>query len=414
MAFQFPMPNVVPDATPGGPVVASMNALQDLQQNKYGTDIKKAEAQYAPYTEYANALSKIAYANMLPYQTQATVMSNPMTWMALKDNPDAIKAMMENFSNSIPRGNQLTNGMTIPFPNQNKGNENVFSSLINKLMGNDQSQSQMQQNMPSAQSNNDQQNNPFQASQIPSSQGNVAQPSYSPLVPATNSGMAGVIGKQTAPYVEQVHKPGTLFLDSNTGDLVSTPTETTVTAAQNSINAAKRVIPQLKRISELAAPFMSAEGKVQNQYERMKNLFFPDSKNPGKLPTQYAKLQSTLQSAPEALVKAYGLRPTNETIERMQKVIEPYPGETGTQYQQRILDELQSIYNEQISVSQNQIAQGFNVSDKNGNKSDLSGASKALEGTLDLSNFKSKEQFRNWYKNQPKSVQDAVRAQLKG
>ena len=96
-------------------------------------------------------------------------------------------------------------------------------------------------------------------------------------------------------------------------------------------------------------------------YERGKNFLNPKSKHPGILPTQYAEYKSLIQSAPEALVKSYGLRPTNETIDRMQKVIEPIFGETKEQYKDRIIKQLESIKNEQIAISSKQLSHGFNV-----------------------------------------------------
>jgi len=93
-----------------------------------------------------------------------------------------------------------------------------------------------------------------------------------------------------------------------------------------------------------------------------------DPETPGELPTQYARARALIASAPEALVKAYGLRPTNETIERMQNVIEPSYGETGEQYSERIKNTLNKLYSEQIGISENQLASGFKLNEKHKNE----------------------------------------------
>ena len=131
------------------------------------------------------------------------------------------------------------------------------------------------------------------------------------------------------------------------------------TALQTSINAAQRVDPQLKRISNDASPFMTFQGMANYYGQKAGNYFLNKS---GDLPTKYAKFQSELKAAPEALVKSYGLNPTNETIQRMADVIEPVIGETGTQYKQRILGTLQDLEDEQIKLAQHQLGYGINLS----------------------------------------------------
>lgn len=349
----LPLPRVVADIGPGGGILGARNAINAFRQNQSAAD-------YAPYTNYANAASKLAYSNMLPYQVQATVMSNPMMWMALKDDPQALRALMSNFKNSIPQGNNIFGDINLPKPQsmgQNPFSGGLFDMIKNIVTKGNPFVNQYPQNM--AMQNQQGQNVMPQMPIQGQSQGQ-----GSPLVPATQGGMQGILGKQTAPYVTAPYKPGSLIQDPNnpTGT-ISVPTNETTTAAQNAIAAVERVTPQLQELADAAAPFMSFEGKITNQIERFKNALNPASKNPGKLPTQYAKFNSLIQSAPESLVKSYGLRPTNETIERMQKVIEPYFGETPDQYKQRILKQLQSLKEEQGGVSKKTISQGFNLNE---------------------------------------------------
>lgn len=344
----LPLPKVVYDVGPGGGIVTSMRGGNALTQSSLENQIKQAEAQYAPYNAYANAASKIAYSNMLPYQIQATVMSNPMLWMALKDNPQAMKEMMSNFANSVPKGNEVFGNVDIPKPTMGNAGNSLLGMFMNAIGKNAPSPNQLN-SMPNDQASG----NPMAPMTTQPS------PGGSRLVPATQGGLAGVAGKMTAPYSAEAQKPGTTFYDEGSGSTVSSPTSDLRTDLQKSINAALRVEPQLKALSDAASPFLTAGGLAEMNFERVKN-FFKLGKE-GKLPSQYAKFKSLIQSAPEALVKAYGLRPTNETIERMQKVIEPYYGETKDDYKLRILNTLQSIKDEQIGVSKEQLSQGFTV-----------------------------------------------------
>jgi hypothetical protein len=57
-------------AQPGGGLVSSLNALNDLMQNNIKTE-------YAPYTAYSDAASKLAYARLMGPQFLAKLMGNP-------------------------------------------------------------------------------------------------------------------------------------------------------------------------------------------------------------------------------------------------------------------------------------------------------------------------------------------------
>lgn len=356
----LPLPRVVSDVGPGGGVVTAMRGMNALSSDMLNNKINSAVAQYAPYNQYADAASKIAYANMLPYQIQATTMSNPLIWMALKDNPGAINAMMQNFSRSIPTGGNIFGNVQLPSPNS-MGQGNGLLNMILKKIGGDESQS----------SSADMNNMPVPTSGVPNGAGSVntlgqgtsnisptGQPSNA-LLPGAQGGMEGYMGKLTAPYTQSPYAAGTLIPDpNNPGGAISVSTGRMTTALQTAVNAAKRVEPQLQRIATEAEPFMSAGGQGKLQLQRLGNYF---AGKKGDLPTKYAKFQSDLAAAPEALVKSYGLNPTNETIERMARVIEPYNGETGEQYKARILGTLENIRQEQIGVGEQQLAQGISI-----------------------------------------------------
>lgn len=388
----LPLPNVIPDVGPGGRIFDVMNKLgQSANAMTFG----QAQAKYAPYTAYSNALSKMAYANMLPYQIQSTIMSNPLVWQAFKDRPEALSAMMNNLMGSIPRGNQVTGNINMPRPDEGIGG-GLMGLLLDRL-----------NNKPT----NQETEIPYQNKQTennfvqPSSVGYVNQPqaSGSSLLPSTQGGMAGVLAQKTAPFSTSPYKSGSL-VDIG-GEPTSIPTESTKSAAQSSINAAERVAPQLERIADLAGPFLSLKGMAQNQIERLSNLVDPTGQR--QLPAKYAEYRAILKAAPEALVKSYGLRPTNETIHRMEQIIEPYFGETKEQYKTRIARQLESIKEEQIGISKKQLSEGFKLGKE-------SPGEKNLAKGLEIPNFESKEKFLEWYNRQPDYTKKAIKIRLGG
>lgn len=72
----LPLPSVVADVGPGGPMVTSMRGINSLINDIYGNQIKGVEAQYAPVTTQANAASKLAYANLMGPQFLSKLMGN--------------------------------------------------------------------------------------------------------------------------------------------------------------------------------------------------------------------------------------------------------------------------------------------------------------------------------------------------
>ena len=434
----IPLPKTVADVGPGGPLVTALQGMNALTKSNLDNQVLGAQAQYAPYTTYADAASKLAYANMLPYQIQAQVMSNPMMWMAMKDNPLAMKAMMDNFQRSIPQGNNIFGNVNMPMPGTQRSNplgNGLMGMLYNKLIGAGQQQS------PSSQ-----QAGPMQAGQMPQPGGPSSYPTFgannqatpqevadianngngmgaanqnnsgntqgagSPLVPSTRGGLAGVFGKMTAPYNQQIVDPGKTFSDPDTGQTFSAPTSRTATSLQTSINAAQRVTPQLNRIAQEAAPFLTASGLGKMQYQRLGNFFL--NKN-DTLPTGYAKFQSDLKAAPEALVKSYGLNPTNETIERMAQVIEPYAGETGPQYSQRILDTLDHIKQEQESIGLSQLYGGIKVNPDSQSRQQQASSPAANTGGFDPTrmldyHYNNREEFLSAFNNLNPSAKKQV------
>lgn len=73
----LPLPKVVPDVGPGGPLVTAMRGGNALADELLQTHIRGVQAQYAPLTTQAEAASKLAYANLMGPQFLAKLMGNP-------------------------------------------------------------------------------------------------------------------------------------------------------------------------------------------------------------------------------------------------------------------------------------------------------------------------------------------------
>src|SRR5438552_5296969 len=240
----------MPYNVPMMPNQSFLDRYQDTESKFNELTKQNIENKYLPYTKYADAASKIAYSNLLPYQIKAQLMSNPLVWMALKDNPEAIKSFMGSFQNSIPQGNNVFGNVNIPLPGQQSGG-GIFSGLIGQLINKITGNNQTNQSTNSLSNNNSSQdfgsNNKVSDAEVTNFSNGLIfdstlrtkkDSSHNALLPSKGGTTNAVSGRYTAPYYEQTHKPGTLFYDPDTGESTSTPTETTVTNQQQAINAA--------------------------------------------------------------------------------------------------------------------------------------------------------------------------------
>lgn len=120
----LPLPKVVADVEAGGPFVTAakgMNSLRKLQ----------AEAEYAPYTAYANALSKSAYGQTAPATALAQILSSPA---AANMDPALYNQLASQANNSL----RSFNTGFIPNPQTGGGFGNslaghVIGGIINRL-----------------------------------------------------------------------------------------------------------------------------------------------------------------------------------------------------------------------------------------------------------------------------------------
>lgn len=119
--YDIPLPRVIADVEAGGPYVTAakgLNALRKIQ----------AEAKYAPYTEYANALSKSAYAQTAPAAALATFMSGTAAGNLSREQ---VQALAERMQNSLGQSNMAG---SIPAPNNSFGGNSLAGDVIGNLI----------------------------------------------------------------------------------------------------------------------------------------------------------------------------------------------------------------------------------------------------------------------------------------
>lgn len=128
----LPLPRVVSDVGPGGPLVTSMRGANALLSDMYGNQIKNVEAQYAPITTQANAASKLAYANLMGPQFLAKLMGHdPILANMSEDQKRNALGMLYQAGTGGGTGNSL---MQMPgYPAQDSNS--LFNLAVNKLKG---------------------------------------------------------------------------------------------------------------------------------------------------------------------------------------------------------------------------------------------------------------------------------------
>lgn len=108
----LPLPRVVSDVGPGGPLVTAQNAL-------YQNAIARAQAQYAPITTLADAASKMTYSNLM----------GPQYLAKLFGHPDVVANMTNDQQKNIP--SQLANA-GLGVSGSNAGGSNVGINALNQ------------------------------------------------------------------------------------------------------------------------------------------------------------------------------------------------------------------------------------------------------------------------------------------
>lgn len=74
--MSLPLPRIVADVGPGGPLVTSLRGINALRSDILGNKIRDAQAQYAPLSALADASSKLAYSSLAGPQFLAKILGN--------------------------------------------------------------------------------------------------------------------------------------------------------------------------------------------------------------------------------------------------------------------------------------------------------------------------------------------------
>lgn len=162
------------------------------------------------------------------------------------------------------------------------------------------------------------------------------------------------IGKNPA-FGSQRSGAGGTYYDPTTGQYISTPTSANTTLAQRNITSLQRVQPLLDQLSGNLSQFQTAAGDTKLKAQQLGNYILGQN-NP--LPNQYAQGQQALQTAPESLLRSWGLNVTNESLQRMEDAVKPIFGESPTGYQNRIVNTLSELQDMQKQAQQ-QLSQGI-------------------------------------------------------
>lgn len=354
---------------PGGGLVTALSGSNALANDMMSNKIKGAEADYAPYTQYANAASKIAYANLTPYQIQAQVMSNPMVWAGIqqlqKTNPNAAANMMRNLVQSIPNPSQMMTGAGMP-PVPQQQSHGLMNALKNLLGGSGSS------NPPSGNALNvspsgmdsgqgapspDQAGSPMQGNEpmeSPDVNPNIAGTG---LVPGAQGMGAGVLGQKTMPFSESPNTPGKPFVNAQ-GDVVSAPGAHLTEQVQRGMQAIKDVQQDLKSISEGASRWLAPGMKGKLKAIEGINLIRQNVGDVGGIIPQimkqtglttkdlseYNEWNAKQEKVQERLLNAFGWPQNQDSQAAIRNIIEPTPGE-GEEYGKRINNELEGLVN---------------------------------------------------------------------
>lgn len=158
---------------------------------------------------------------------------------------------------------------------------------------------------------------------------------------------------------------GGTYYDTSTGQYVSSPTTADTTTLQRNIQALQRVTPILNNLSTNLPQFQTAAGQGKLRTQQLGNFLFGMN---NALPEAHASAQAQLAAAPESLIRAWGLNPTDATIARMSETIEPRFGESPAQYKNRISVDVPNQLKDMEKQAQQQLAEGIPLgTDQNGN-----------------------------------------------
>lgn len=150
---------------------------------------------------------------------------------------------------------------------------------------------------------------------------------------------------------------GGTYFNPLTGQTTSSDTTANTTLDQQTSAAIQRVSPLLDQLSSKLAPFQTAKGYAGLRLGQALNF---SGLGKSQTPNDYAIGQEALKVAPESLIRSFGLRVTNEALQRMEDAVKPVFGETPDAYKARITNTLAQLQENQTQA-QGRLRSGMNV-----------------------------------------------------
>lgn len=365
----------------------------------------------------ADAVNKMQQARYAGLQPLATLSANPYMWA----NPNVQQGLMQAISRFLPGASGQSTG------DSSSGGGGFLSSLFGG--GGDNSG-----------------NTPTTGGVAPNSggagTGQGGSSSSGPnLLPNAGQSLGGKIqGNITTPFNEQKYGKGVLAQNPNTGEQFSTPAESTIANQQHTIIGIQNAIPILNDIGKEAPEFLKTDSYGHLAASQMANIL---EKTPLHLPDILKKnidmdmagrkniLDADKLRVVETLKGALNFPNDQDSIAKLQQIIEPQSTDNENTYHLRVMKELSGLTDRygraqfnlsggfptqgnQLNSAANQ--PGFNpqvgqqLPPQQGMPSE---GAKRLSQNLQLPSFGSKQEFQDWYKKQPKVVRDAVSQNLR-
>lgn len=223
---------------------------------------------------------------------------------------------------------------------------------------------------------------------------------------------------------------GGTYTDPNTGQMVSTDTTASTTQDQATTGAVQRVAPLIEDIRQKQSKFLTLGGQSALYKARLGNFAFGGE---SPLPTEYATAQADTELAAEGLIKAYGLKVTDQSLNMVKSAIKPLMGENPGFYNARMLNTLNAIKKNQgeaeqrlnsgIPVGQTATSPaqyGYftrnSVSDPGilGTQQQTQEAAQPStpQQAIQIPQFNNPDEFRAWFQLQSPDMQAQIAAQL--
>jgi hypothetical protein len=173
----LPLPRVVADVGPGGPLVTAMGGINSLHNDMILRKINEIKAQYAPVTAQAEAASKLAYANLMGPQFLAKIMGNDSALANLsEDQKNNALNMIYKAGTGGGSGNAMINNVASSSNDDMPSYSGIGQPSTNSLSG---WITNKLKNAFSQSPNNSEQNNVNAMNAAPSSYDNSSNPNVS-------------------------------------------------------------------------------------------------------------------------------------------------------------------------------------------------------------------------------------------